>query len=140
MTKLVETNAENEIWPVSIVDRIDVHGNPRLIPLTPYVYTSSIMKCYEKTIAIPLDFQFKEMSVGHANMLIINRRIIEDKLTFVIEHFEPHGEHYMEINKSNVINNEIDKVIWIPYPIELNQIIEKFFETFYFQVKPVGKV
>ena len=26
-------------------------------------------------------------------------------------------------------NNEIDKVIWIQYPIELNQIIEKFFNA-----------
>jgi hypothetical protein len=139
VTKLVETNAENEIWPVSIVDRIDVHGNPRLIPLTPYVYTSSIMKCYEKTIAIPLDFQFKEMSVGHANMLIINRRIIEDKLTFVIEHFEPHGEHYMEINKSNVINNEIDKVIMSLFDSKTFEKAFEYLESFEKNGKKINK-
>ena len=138
VTKLVEEDAQNEIWPVSVINVIDDYGNPRTVKLIPYLYTSRILRCYEKTIAIPLNFQFEHEKTGHENMLIINRRIIEDKITIVIEHFEPHGEFYLrDTNKTHIINNEIDKVIMTLFDPET---LEKAFQRLEFFDKYGDKI
>lgn len=87
-------------------------------PITPFDWlTKSILKkkiqeCKMPTMAIPLSFQtIGVRGSGHANMLVINRRIKVGKRSFEVEHFEPHVVFLRDEKKSSMINNAVDGFI-----------------------------
>ena len=75
-------------------------------------YKKKIQKCKNPTMAIRVSFSREIDKNGHANMLIINRRIKEGQRFWEIEHFEPHGILFLnDENKSNAINDAVDSFI-----------------------------
>jgi len=98
-----------------VYDHIDLNGRVWESTISLPSYLLKIIECYERMIAIPITLKFENQG-DHANMLIINRKMNEGKITFVIEHFEPHGMLYSGSSKnknaiSNTINKSIDKLI-----------------------------
>jgi len=88
-----------------------------------FILKKKIQECKMPTMAIPLNFQMEGHTIGHANMLVINRRIKEGKRIFEVEHFEPHVVYLHDENKSSTINNAVDDFISFVFNDEAYTII-----------------